>query len=151
MQPVGLADEDDSSGAETLRQKPDGAGDSPTDPRGTETGCHPDLFVGDVAGSVAVDELDPIGDSEFFSAEFRLLGEQLAHVDANADDSVIPCPGAQHLARTAAEVEHTNPRFQAQRCAESGELFWCEWIMDAVSTFGNGEDTWDVQCTHSFY
>ena len=27
-----------------------------------------------------MDELDLIGDAEFFSAEFRLLGEQLAHV-----------------------------------------------------------------------
>src|SRR5512137_2873128 len=98
MQPVGLADKDDSFGAETLCQKPDGAGDSTTDPRGTETGCHSDLFVGDVADSVAVDELDTIGDSEFFSAEFRLPGEQPAHVDADTDDSVITCPGAQHLA-----------------------------------------------------
>ena len=98
-----------------------------------------------------MDQLDSIGDFKFFSAEFRLLGEQLAHVDADADDSVIACPGAQHLARTAAEVEHTSPRFQAQCCAESGELFWCERVMDAVSTFGNVEDTWYVQCTNSFY
>ena len=98
-----------------------------------------------------MDELDSIGDSEFLSTAFRLLGEQLAHVDADADDSVIACPGAQHLARTAAEVEHTSPRFQAQRCAESGEIFWCERVMDAVSTFGNGEDTWDVQCRNPFY
>jgi hypothetical protein len=56
-----------------------------------------------------MDELDLIGDAEFFSAEFRLLGEQLAHVDAGADDSVIACPGAQHLPRTAAEVEHSGP------------------------------------------
>ena len=91
-----------------------------------------------------MDELDSIGDAEFFSAEFRLLGEQLAHVDTGAADSVIACPGAQHLARTAAEVEHTGPRFQAQRRAESGELFGCEWIMDAVSTFGDVEDPWNV-------
>ena len=138
-------------GRRLFARRPDGADDSSTDPRGTETGCHTDLFVNDVADSVAVDELDPIGNSEFFSAEFRLPGEQLAHVDADADDSVIACPGAQHLARTAAEVEHTSPRFQAQCCAECGEIFWCERVMDAVSTFGDVEDTWDVQCTTSFY
>ena len=87
-----------------------------------------------------------IGDTEFFSAEFRLLGEQLAHVDAGADDSVIACPGAQHLPATAAEVEHSGPRFQTQRRAESGELFGCERVMDAVSTFGDVEDPWNVHC-----
>jgi hypothetical protein len=97
-----------------------------------------------------VDELDSIGDIEFFSAEFRLLGEQLALVDAGATDSVIACPGAQHLARTAAEVEHTGPRFQAQRHAESGELFGCERVMDAVGTFRDVEDLWDVQCRNAF-
>ena len=63
----------------------------------------------DVAGSIAMDELDLIGDAEFYSTEFRLLGEQLAHVDAGADDTVIACPGAQHLPRTATEVEHWAP------------------------------------------
>jgi len=56
-----------------------------------------------------MDELDLIGDAEFFSTVFRLLGEQLAHVDADADDAVVACPGAQHLPRTAAEVEHSGP------------------------------------------
>ena len=65
-----------------------------------------------------MDELDLIGDTEFLSPAFRLLGEQLAHVDAGADDSVIACPGAQHLARTAAQVEHSGPRFQTQRAQE---------------------------------
>ncbi|HPW10864.1 MAG TPA: hypothetical protein PK154_07100, partial [Methanoregulaceae archaeon] len=58
----------------------------------------------------------------------------------------IACPGAQHLARTAAEVEQTSPRFQAQRGAERGEMFRGERVMDAVSTFSYGEDTWDVHC-----
>ena len=85
-----------------------------------EAGCHTDRFVGDVVGGIDVDELDPIGDAEFFSAWSRLLGERLAHADAG--DPVIACPGAEHLARTAAEVEPPSPRFQTQRCAESGEL-----------------------------
>src|SRR5512141_2738907 len=93
----------------------------PTDPGGTETGCHSDHLVGDVSCSVAVDYHDPIGDAEFFSAEFGLLGEQLAHVDTGAADSVIARPGARHLAGTAAEVEDTGTRLQAQRRAERGE------------------------------
>src|SRR5512137_2809430 len=141
LPPVGLADEDDPSGAEALRQKLDSADDSPSDPCSTETGCHTGLVVRDVAGSIAMDELDLIGDAEFFSTEFCLLGEQLAHVDADADDSVIACPCAQHLPRTATEVEHSGPRFQTQRRAESGELFGCERVMDAVSTFGDVEYT----------
>lgn len=59
----------------TLGQKLDGSGDTPTDPRGTDTGCHADLFLGDVAGSISVDEFDSIWDFEFYSTEFRLLGE----------------------------------------------------------------------------
>lgn len=96
-------------------------------------------MVGDVARRIAVDELDPVGDTEFFSPAFRLLGEQLAQVDARADDAVIACPGAQHLARTATEVEHPGPRFQTQRRAERGELFGCERVVDAVSAFGDVE------------
>ena len=70
-----------------------------------------------------MDKLDLIGDAEFYSTEFRLLGEQLAHVDASADDAVIACPGAQHFPRTAAEVEHSGPRFQAQAPRESARAF----------------------------
>src|SRR5690606_21377962 len=103
--------------------KLDGAGDSLADPRGADTGRHTGLLVRDVARGIAMDEPDAIGDAEFFGAEFRLLGEQPAHVDAGADDSVIACPGAQHLARTAAEVEHPGSPFQTQRRAERGELF----------------------------
>ena len=98
-----------------------------------------------------MDELDLIGDPEFFSAESRLLGEQLAHVDAGADDSVVACPGAQHLPRTAAEVEHSGPRFQTQRRAESGELFGCDRVMDAVSTFRDAENPWNIHCEKSPY
>ena len=98
-----------------------------------------------------MDELDLIGDSEFFSAEFRLLGEQLAQINAGADDSVIACSGAQHLPRTTAEVEHSGPRFQTQCRTESAELFGCERVMDAVSTFGDVEDPWNIQCRKSPY
>ena len=118
----------------------------PGDPSGTDTSCHTDLLVRDIAGSIAMDELDLIGDAEFFSTEFRLLGEQLAHVDAGADDAVIACPGAQHLPRTAAEVEHSGPRFQTQRRAESGELFGCDRVVDAVSTLSDVEYPWYVHC-----
>jgi len=93
-----------------------------------------------------MDELDSIGDAEFFSTAFRLLGEQLAHVDAGADDAVIARPGAQHLPRTAAEVEHAGPPFQAQRGAESGELFGRERVMDAVSALADVEDPWNIHC-----
>ena len=61
-------------------------------------------------------------------------------------NSVIACPCAQHLTRTAAEIEHSGPRFQTQRRAESGELFGGERVMDAVSTFGDVEDSWNVHC-----
>jgi hypothetical protein len=80
-----------------------------------------------------------------------LLGEQLAHVDAGADDTVIACPGAQHLPRTAAEVEHSGPRFQTQRRAESGELLGCDRVVDAVSTFSDIEYSWDVHLGKSPY
>ena len=93
-----------------------------------------------------MDELDSIGDAEFFSTQFRLLGEQLAHIDAGADDTVIACPGAQHLPRTAAQVEHSGPRFQTQRRAESGELLGCDRVVDAVSTFSDIEYPGDVHC-----
>src|SRR5574340_522392 len=144
LPPEGLADEDDPSGAQAPRQKLDGAGDSPADPGGSDAGCHLDLIVGDVARSVAMDELDPIGDAEFFGTESCLLGEQLAHVDAGAGDAVIACPGTQHLPRTAAEVEHAGPRLHAQRRAESGELLGCDRVVDAVSGLGDVEYPWDV-------
>ena len=89
--------------------------------------------------------------SEFFSADFRLLDEQLAHVDAGTDDAVITCPGAQHLTRTAAKIEHSGPRFQTQRRAESGELFGCERVVDAVSTFSDVEYPWNVHFGKSPY
>ena len=92
-----------------------------------------------------MDELDLMSDAEFFRTAFRLLGEQPAHVDAGADDSVIACPRAQHLPRTAAEVEHPGARFQTQGRAEGGELFGGERVVDAVRAFGDGEDPWDVQ------
>ncbi len=48
--------------------------------------------------------------------------------------------------RTAAEVEHSGPRFQTQRRAESGELFGCDRVVDAVSAFRDVEYSWDVHC-----
>jgi hypothetical protein len=77
-----------------------------------------------------MDELDLMGDPEFFSTEFRLLGEQLAHVDADADDAVIACPGTQHLPEPL-RGQALGPRFQTQRRAESGELFGCDRVVDA--------------------
>ncbi len=151
LPPVGLADEDDPPGAKALRQELDGAGESPGDPGGTDTGRHTGLVVRDVARGIAMDELDLTGHAEFFGAEFRLLGEQPAHVDPGADDSVIACPGAQHLPRAAAEVEHPGPPFQAQRRAESGELFGREGVVDAVSAFSDVEDPWDVHFGKSPY
>jgi len=56
-----------------------------------------------------MDESDPVGDAEFFGTAFRLVGEQRTHVDSGADDAVITRPGAQHLPRTASEIEHPGP------------------------------------------
>ena len=145
LPPVGFADEDDPSGAQASLQQLDGAGHAPADPGGSATGSNIDLLVSDVAGSIAMDEGDLIGDAEFSSAAFRLLGEQLAQVDANAGDAVIACPGAQHLPGTAAEVEHAGAHFQTQGRAERGELFRGEGVVDAMGAFGDGEDSRDVQ------
>jgi len=148
LPPVGLADEDDPSGAQASLQKVDGAGDSPADPGGSDTGRHADLLVRDVPGGIAVDEPDPVGDAELQSAKFRLPGEQAAHVDTCAGDAVIPCPGAQHFPGTAAEVEHTGSRFHSQRRAKSGELFDGERIVDAVSAFSDVEYSRNVHCNN---
>mgnify|MGYP000899718311 CR=1 FL=1 len=137
LPPERLADKDDPSSTQALRQKLDSAGDTPCDPGGTDTSCHADLFVRDIARRIAMDELDSIGNAKLYGTAFRLLGEQLAHVDTGADDAVIACPGTKHLPRTAAEVEHSAPRFQTQRRAESGELFWSKRVVDAVSTFSD--------------
>ena len=145
LPPVGLADEDDPAGAQASLQQLDGAVHAPADPGGADTGGHIDLLVSDIAGGIAMDEPDLVGDAEFSSAAVRLLGEQLAQVDACAGDAVIACPGAQHLPGTAAEVEHTGARFQTQGRAERGEFFGGERVVDAVGAFGDGEDSWDVQ------
>lgn len=73
--------------------------------------------------SITVDKLD-------------LLGEQLAHVDACADDSIIARP---------------DPSFQTQRRSRCGKLFGRERVMDAVSVFGDGEDPWNVHVWKSPY
>jgi hypothetical protein len=84
-----------------------------------------------------VDERDSIGDPELFSAQLRLLAKQLTHVYTSAANPVIARPGTQHLARTAAEVQHKGPWFQAQRLAESGELsgvngLWIRWALSVM-------------------
>lgn len=66
------------SGAQAPRQNIDRADDPPGDPGGTDTGCHTGLLVRGEVDSIAMDELDLVGDAEFFSTEFRLLGEQLS-------------------------------------------------------------------------
>ena len=145
LPPVGLADEDDSARAQTPLQQFDGAGHAPADPGGADTGGHSDLLVSDEAGSIAMEEPDLIGHAEFHGPVLRLLGEQRAQVDACAGDAVIARPGTQHLPGTAAEVEHSGACFQTQGRAEGGELFRGEGVVDAVGTFGDGEDSWDVQ------
>ena len=145
LPPVGLADEDDPSGAQALLHQFDGAGHAPADPGGADTGGNIDLFVSDKASGIAMEERDLVGHAEFFGPAIRLLGEQLAQVDACAGDTVIACPGAQHLPGTAAEVEHAGARFQTQGRAERGELFRGEGVVDAMGAFGDGEDSRDVQ------
>jgi len=44
-----------------------------------------------------MDEFDLMSNAKFFSSKFRLLGKQLAHINAGTDDTVIACPGAQHF------------------------------------------------------
>ena len=145
LPPVGLADEDDPSGAQTPLQQFDGAGHAPADPGGADTGGHMDLLVSHKAGGIAMDETDLVGHAEFHGPALRLFGEQRAQVDAHAGNAVIAGPGAQHLPGTAAEVEHAGARFQTQGRAEGGELFGGERVVDAVRAFGDGEDPWDVQ------
>jgi len=58
------------SGAQAMRQKLDHAGDSPADPGGTDAGCHIGLLVRDIAGSIAMDELDLIGDASSTARRF---------------------------------------------------------------------------------
>ena len=62
--------------AEALRQKLDGADDSLSDPRGTETGCHTGLLVRDEAGSIAMDERDLIGDTEIFRFPYQASNDR---------------------------------------------------------------------------
>ena len=65
LPPERLADEDDAAGTQALRQQFDGAGDAAGDPGGADAGGDIDLLVGDVAGGIAVDEANFIGDAEF--------------------------------------------------------------------------------------
>ncbi|MPM94923.1 hypothetical protein SDC9_142072 [bioreactor metagenome] len=92
-----------------------------------------------------MDELDSISDPKLFSAEFRLLGEQLAHVNTGASDSEIARPGAQHLARTAAQIKHPRPGLQPQGRAERGEFVRGHRVVDAMGAFGDVENAGDLQ------
>src|SRR5690606_12043812 len=147
---IRLANEDNPSRAEALGQKFNGAGDSPTDPCSADAGRDPGLFVCNITGSVIVDELQLLGGPELVGTQFRRLGEQLAHVDASAANPIVACPSAQHLARTAAEVQNMCCWFQTQRCAESGELVGCERIMDTVLAFGDAKNPRNIQLRKSF-
>ena len=89
------------------------------------------------------------GYAEFYRADFRLLGEQPAHVDAGADDAVIARPGAQHFARATAQIENRRIGRQSQRGTERSEFFRSERVVDAVSAFGDGENSWDIHCIDS--
>ena len=142
---MGLTDEDDPSGGQAPRQKHDSAGYSSCDPRGADTDGHIDLLVGDVARRIAMDEIDFIGDAEFFSAEFRLFGEQLAHVDAGAEDAVITCPEVHSTSPEPLPRSSTRaPSCRRNASPRGAELFGCERVMDAVSPFGDVEDPWNV-------
>ena len=43
----------------------------------------------------------------------------------------------------------SSPGARRERRAESGELFGCDRVVDAVSTLGNVEDPGDVHCGKS--
>ena len=112
LPPVRLADKDDSASAQAPCQKLNRSSDSPADPGSTHAGRHIDLFVRDIACRIVMDELDLIGHAQFFGTKSSLLTEQLAHVDTDANDTVITCPCTQHLSRTAAEIKHSCSRLQ---------------------------------------
>lgn len=57
---------------------------------------------------------------------------------------ISPFHGVPRTRRSAAEVEHTSPRLQSQRPAESGELLGRERVMNAVSALGDIEDSRNV-------
>ena len=92
-----------------MKPAPVDAGDAVADPGGTDTSGEVDRLVRDVAGGVAVDEQDPVGDAEFGGAGLGLPGEDRADVHPGAGETQVACPGAQHLARAAGQVEHPCP------------------------------------------
>ncbi|CNU54249.1 Uncharacterised protein [Salmonella enterica subsp. enterica serovar Bovismorbificans] len=47
-------------------------------------------------------------DAELFCTLFCLCGEERAYINASTCNTVIASPGAEHLTRTATEIE--NPR-----------------------------------------
>jgi hypothetical protein len=68
----------------------------------------------------------------------------LAHIYAGADYPMLVRPSTKHLARTATEVKDTGPRCYAQSRAESSQILRRERVVDAMSTFGDVEDPWNV-------
>ena len=83
-------------------------------------------------------------DAEFFRATLCLRGEERTHVDASPRNAMIPGPGAEHLARAAAEVKNAGARLHAQHATQRGVLLFGERVMDAVFTFADGKNTWDI-------
>ncbi|MBN8798312.1 MAG: hypothetical protein J0H45_02985, partial [Stenotrophomonas nitritireducens] len=66
LPPVRLANQDDSTSTQAPGQKLDGASDTSADPGGTDTSRHIRFLVSDVAACIVVDEIDLMGDAEFF-------------------------------------------------------------------------------------
>ena len=84
-------------------------------------------------------------DAEFFRAVSGLRGEERTHVDASPRNAMIPGPGAEHLARAAAEIKNAGARLHAQHATQRGILLFCERVVDAVFAFTDGKNTWDIQ------
>jgi hypothetical protein len=90
-----------------------------------------------IAGGVIVDELDSVGDIEFFCAAFRLLGEQLAHVDTGA---MIPKSRAQvhnispePLPRSRTRVPGSRRNASPRVASFSGvNGLWMRWALSVM-------------------
>lgn len=53
-----------------------------------------------------MNEMDAFADAEFLCAPRGLRGEELAHINTDTGNGVIPSPGTKHLSRAAAEIEN---------------------------------------------
>ncbi|GCM13520.1 hypothetical protein ExPCM15_04662 [Escherichia coli] len=83
-------------------------------------------------------------DAEFFRAASGLRGEERTHVDSSPRNAMIPGPGAEHLARAAAEVQNSGLWFHAQHATQRGVLLFGERVVDAVFAFTDGKNTWNI-------